>query len=100
MLPESGRTAHIRIFETVVLPQPLSPTRPKASLRAIVKLTSSTASTDFERLPSQPPLRVRKVLHSPATSSNRPERFAGPPPGVLTAPFRTPAARPPSSARP
>ena len=43
--PLSGVTARIRILLTVVLPQPLSPTRPRHSPRRMSKLTPSTART-------------------------------------------------------
>jgi hypothetical protein len=58
-LPASGVTARMMILLTVVLPQPLSPTRPRHSPRLMSKLTPSTARTGWSLpLPNQPELRV------------------------------------------
>ena len=57
--PASGWTARMMILDTVVLPQPLSPTRPNDSPRRIAKLTSSTATISRVSPPNQLPLRVR-----------------------------------------
>ena len=56
--PLSGLSARMMIFDNVVLPQPLSPTKPRHSPRRISKLTSSTAMTaPFARPPKRPLLR-------------------------------------------
>src|SRR3546814_13293592 len=77
MLPLSGRRARSSILDRVVLPQPLSPTRPRHSPRFTVKLTSSTASTvPAVSQPSSPALRIENDLLTCSTCSN------GPPPAV------------------
>ena len=50
------------ILESVVLPQPLSPTNPKHSPRRICRLTSATARIVCAWPPIQPVLRVVNVL--------------------------------------
>ena len=69
-VPLSGVTARIRILLTVVLPQPLSPTRPRHSPRRMSKLTPSTARTGASLLlPNQPDLRVVKDFVRSRTDS-------------------------------
>src|SRR5262245_6127232 len=56
---------------TVVLPQPLSPTRPSVSPRPNVKLTPSTALTHWWTRANSP-RRTGKYLQRSATSSSGP----------------------------
>ena len=68
--PESGSSARMITLDSVVLPQPLSPTRPKHSPRGMEKLTSSTARNAGPlRWPKTPaPPRCSNVLVTPRTS--------------------------------
>src|ERR1039457_7137919 len=59
-------------LDTVVLPQPLSPTRPRHFPRRISKLTSSTASLVPPDPPPSPLLRSRKRFVRPVTLSSGP----------------------------
>ena len=70
-LPVSAVSARIRSFDTVVLPQPLSPTSPRHSPRRISKLTLSTALTvAVTPAPNQPSLRVEKDFDRFSTASS------------------------------
>ncbi len=80
--PSVGSIARRMQRAVVVLPQPLSPTRPSASPSCTVKLTSSTART-WPVTRRNMPLAIGKNLRSPRTSSSgavmpvRPHRCAG-----------------------
>ena len=75
--PVSGVSARMIIFETVVLPQPLSPTRPRHSPCSTVKLTSSTARTRSVSLAANSPdFLIVKPLVRPSTRSRGPAASA------------------------
>ena len=67
--PAVGSMARRMQREAVVLPQPLSPTRPSVSPSCTVKLTSSTART-FPTTRRNTPLAIGKNLRRPRTSSS------------------------------
>ena len=52
MLPSRGRSSPMMLRASVVLPDPLSPTRPKVSPSPIVRETPATASMKASEPPS------------------------------------------------